>query len=131
MEKFQQALEDARYEVSIELYPDGEHYQIYKPDYPDAHCWEVYHNPNKESEVEVDTGCDSLDEAITAMQRHHERFSMLSDERWHEYLEAVDAVCFECTYSTGMECESCMVRKSRDEHARRRNRRQDTVLRRK
>ena len=114
MSEFEKMLEDARYEVSIELYPRGVHYQIYKPNCPERHCWEVYRNPRSEDiEVEVTTCADTLEEALAAMKNDFaSRF--MNDRRWREYSDAVDDVCGMCIYTTGMECKTCLVRKSMD-----------------
>ena len=115
MNKFAQALEDARYEVNIELYPHGLHYQIFKPECPDRHCWEVYRNPRSDLEVEL-TGCaNDLEEAIGVMSDDVSLMTM-EGRRWTEYSDAVDMVCLNCLYATGMECETCMVRKSMDRY---------------
>ena len=107
---FQETLEAARYEVSIELYPNGAHYQIYKPDCPDAHCWEVYRSPRTAYEDDVNLDCDSLDEAIAVMAAHAERCKKLETE----YVPAMDTICGECLYATEANCEQCAVRKTYD-----------------
>jgi len=110
---FQEVLEDARYEVNVDLYPEGFHYQIYKPDCPEAHCWEVYRNPTSDDEYEVDTGCDSLDVAIKAMAHDIDKQTM-GDEAYRKYTDAVDLVCLNCCCLFEQDCEKCMVRISMD-----------------
>lgn len=118
MTEFKQFLEDADFEVSIELYPytsvGQEHYQIYKPESSVKHCWELYLNPNKPNEREIGVSYDTLDDAISAMvafsEKNAERFRFHRDM----FNTAMDVICGECCYESGDDCEKCMVRKTAD-----------------
>ena len=110
---FQETLEDARYEVSINIYPNNIPYQIFKPPFNGAHCWEVYRFPGGDEEVEVGTGCDSLEDAAKAVAHDMDRIIM-GDDEWRRYSDAVDLVCINCRRITEQECDSCLVRTSMD-----------------
>lgn len=116
---FQQQLEGADFEVSIELYPTMDsgkkvHYQIFKPSCSIKHCWEVYRNPrNKELEVDIDRDCATLDDAWTAMTCDF-ACQEIKEAKRAKLLEAIDTVCGECI-GTERQCEECMVRKMADD----------------
>lgn len=124
---FQQALESARYEVSIELYPNDLHYQIYKPGYGDRDCaWEVYLNPRKEDEHELDIGCETLDEAMSVIENNIKDWQVMSAEAFNELNKASWTVCAACIHTNNFAdetCRSCPVTKTVDKQLARRSKR--------
>ena len=110
---FQQTLEDARYEVSIELYPNDLHYQIFKPECPDRHCWEVYLNPRSESEHDLAGNCETLEEAMFVVEDNLESWQVLGDKSFNDLNAAALAVCEACIHTLNRPngyCTTCPVR---------------------